>query len=634
MNSAPVFYIRLLLTALLVSLHPLTSVAIELHPALEQPKPNAATLRHTQTGDVIGFTGPHRTLAWLGIPFAKPPVGALRWRAPLPPTPWQGVRKAVEYGSSCLQSEGEGAQNLHGKFITLDEYRKTVTYTGSEDCLFLNIRSPRTTSGAGKGQPVMVWIHGGANITGSGAFDTSTLTAKENVVTVTINYRLGLFGYFTHDALRTGAGSAEDRSGNYGLLDQMRALQWVRANIAAFGGDPRNITIFGDSAGALDCLGLLVSPKAVGLFDRVIAMSGGTWTSSVDEVSRYTDDPSPGLTDSSAEILLRLLIRDGQATNRAGAKVVAAAMTPGAITDYLRAKTFADLDFALAAATADKPSSGGAPLIRDGAVIPQEGIAAALAKRDGYNRVPVLIGTTRDEDQPYVIADSRFVEQDAGPHGVEYRFKSISAFRMAVEYMSLSWNADGAQERAASLSAHQPGEIFAYQTAWDQWLPWPGPDREPRGAGHGSDVAFIFGFPAQTTLGDARWGGGVPAAAVPSYTAMSNAVMSYWAAFAASGNPGKGRHGELPEWKPWSNAAGAPKYLILDAPSRGGLRMSTAYTTKAGYLDKLAHDDRLPAQQSKCEFLATLVSFSSTVGRVITPADYNGFAGGACKKIH
>ncbi len=185
-----------------------------------------------------------------GIPYATPPTGELRWKRPLPPKSWTGVRPALEFAASCIQPSRVQPQ--------------------SEDCLYLNIWSPAASRNA----PVMVWIHGGGYLNGSGAmpyYDGGAL-ARLGAVVVTINYRLGVLGFLAHPQLSRE--SPEHVSGNYGLLDQIAALQWVRDNVAAFGGDPRNVTIFGESAGAGSVSCLLFSPLAKGLFHRAIAESG------------------------------------------------------------------------------------------------------------------------------------------------------------------------------------------------------------------------------------------------------------------------------------------------------------------------------------------------------------------------
>ena len=193
---------------------------------------------------------------FLGIPYAAPPVGDLRWRPPQPTAPWMGVRDATQFADHCPQSAGP----FGGASTT-------------EDCLYLNVYTPAGGWHKGQGHPVMVWIHGGALVIGeSDTYDPTKLVENEDVVVVTINYRLGILGYLAHQAL--SAESPEGVSGNYGFMDQQAALEWVQRNIKNFGGDPDNVTIFGESAGGLSVLTQLASPLAAGLFHRAIIESG------------------------------------------------------------------------------------------------------------------------------------------------------------------------------------------------------------------------------------------------------------------------------------------------------------------------------------------------------------------------
>jgi para-nitrobenzyl esterase len=202
-----------------------------------KPTADQQTLRHPPAGDVVGFVDKHSTYAWLGIPFAQPPLAALRWRAPQPLQPWQGTREALMHSEPCAQLQ---------VFSFGDEHATA----GSEDCLYLNIWAPQSsgepivqTQAAQpqkKGLPVMVWIHGGGNTLG---FSSSTeghhLAGEQQVVVVTLQYRLGVFGWFSHPALRSAAATPADASSNFGLLDLIAGLQWVHDNIRIIGGAAR-----------------------------------------------------------------------------------------------------------------------------------------------------------------------------------------------------------------------------------------------------------------------------------------------------------------------------------------------------------------------------------------------------------
>lgn len=207
----------------------------------------------TATGAVRGTGG--EVLAFKGIPYAAPPVGALRWRAPRPPAPWTGVRDATHFGDDCVQAP----------------WIVSSGQPTSEDCLTVNVWTPGL--GPGARRPVLVFVYGGAFIGGTGAYalyDGARL-AHDGAVVVSLNYRVGILGFLAHPML--SAESAEHASGNYGLLDQLAALRWVKANIAAFGGDPRRVTVFGESAGAVSIAMLLTSPLSHGLFERAIIQS-------------------------------------------------------------------------------------------------------------------------------------------------------------------------------------------------------------------------------------------------------------------------------------------------------------------------------------------------------------------------
>ncbi len=224
---------------------------------------STGTLRGTNAGSAIAFRG---------IPYARPPIGELRWRPPEPPLPWQGVREAVQPGSACTQRTSGLTPFFAPMARAYGSNFEQPPIRSSEDCLYLDVWTPEWP--VKRALPVMVWLHGGSNIVGSGTqsmYDGVSLT-RHGVLLVTLNYRLGVMGFFSHPELT--AESPHHSSGNYGLLDQLAALNWVKQNIAQFGGDPDNVTLFGESAGAIDATRLMTSPLAAGLFRRVISESG------------------------------------------------------------------------------------------------------------------------------------------------------------------------------------------------------------------------------------------------------------------------------------------------------------------------------------------------------------------------
>src|SRR5262245_37564688 len=235
----------------------LTLVSV-LRAAIPQPIATDAGLLSGTSASAPGV------LVFKGIPFAAAPVGDLRWRAPQPAAKWTGVRKADTFGNVCVQPKGVGRLN-----VSVD---LPGSPAASEDCLYLNVWT--SAQSASERRPVMVWIFGGAYAEGAGSspHNDGEALARKGAVVVTFNYRLGPFGFFSHPELTKESG--HNASGNQALMDAIAALKWVQANIAAFGGDPRNVTIFGESAGAAIAAGLVGSPRGAGLFHRAISESG------------------------------------------------------------------------------------------------------------------------------------------------------------------------------------------------------------------------------------------------------------------------------------------------------------------------------------------------------------------------
>ncbi|MEZ5572562.1 MAG: carboxylesterase family protein [Halioglobus sp.] len=290
-----------------------------------------SSARDTHSGPIVGAADADNTYAWLGIPFAAAPVGDLRWRAPRPVKPWQTVRETIAFREPCVQ--------LSGPLDGLPDDDRAVV--GSEDCLYLNVWAPRAHSSAGDDKlPVMFWIHGGGNTIGTAnTYPGNHLAGGEQVVVVTINYRLGFFGWMSHPALRGMDRDALDSSGNYANLDMIAALKWVQANIANFGGDPDNVTIFGESAGGRNVFALLASPLAKGLFHRAISQSGSVATTPRWRAENFRDDPQPGQTLSSREWLSSQLQNAGLATDPAGAKAIQATMSDHAVAEFMYARS-------------------------------------------------------------------------------------------------------------------------------------------------------------------------------------------------------------------------------------------------------------------------------------------------------
>jgi para-nitrobenzyl esterase len=541
------------------------------------------TERTTSSGTVIGFSEDNGSYVWLGIPYAKAPVGDLRWKAPEPAESWEGKWLALEAGPVCIQ-----ISSLLVDIPGIDYGEPT----GSEDCLFLNIWAPSDAL-AGDRLPVMVWIHGGGNSLGhGGSYSGRELADRYDVIVITFNYRLGPFGWFTHPALATG--DAYDDSGNYGTLDIIRVLTWVQDNIGNFGGDPNNVTVFGESSGAQNSLSMMISPEASGLFHKVIAQSGGIGTTAMKIGQNYIEDG--GHFQSGREVVNKLLIDDSKVPDRDAGIVWQNKMTDEEITTYLYSKS------SIKIMSMYNGGYGGMlswpQFLRDGMVFPDADPYELLADSAKYNEVPVMVGTNRDEMKLFMILNPEFVEIVSGiPIGA----KGVAYYELYSRYHSAAKKAD-IVDRLASLLADTPGqpEVFAYRFDWDEEPTILGVNMSLLlGAGHGTEIAFAFADFNQCI---------VPTLASVIHTPsnlsgrleLSDSMSSYWTEFAYSGSPGRGRNGTGVVWTEWDNTTGNDKYIIFDTSDGGGIRMSPDMIAMSDVKDQLVSEKGFTTQEQHC----------------------------------
>lgn len=571
---------------------------------------DSSLTRQTESGKVTGYTEDNGARVWMGVPFAEPPVGELRWKAPVPKAPWPKDKTylAMAAASMCPQFGdllGGVDPDLYG------------TYMGNEDCLYLNIYAPDDTTSP---LPVMVWIHGGGNVVGSGsAYDARKLAQLHKVVVVTFNYRLGPLGWFTHPALETG--DAFDDSGNYGTLDMVRALTWVRDNIAAFGGNPNNVTAFGESAGGRDTFSLLVCPPARGLFHKAVAQSGSLNTSPMYPAQNYVDDPTrPGHESSSREVLNKMLMADGLAASRDEAVSYQNAMTNAEISAYLRSKTPAELLNVYF--TGITQSLHDIQMFRDGVVFPDADPFDLIADTSTYNAVPFISGTNRDESKLFMCFEDEFVRVLAG---LPVHIKDKGYYERFNYYSSTAKFAV-AVDKVAAIMSRTPGQpgFYGYRFDWDE---------EPNlvavdvgflmGAAHGFEITFVFndfeGFiapqfsPLLYTNGNE-----------PGRQALADSMSSYWAQFAYSGTPGKGRSGTETQWKPWDNDG--DKFIVLDTPEDQGIFMSQDSPTVSMLYNQILTESGFTTRDQHCK---TYVEMAGITG-VWNDIDYANLGEEGC----
>jgi len=436
--------------------------------------------------------------AFLGVPYAAQPVGALRWRPPQAAPVWTEPRDAIRYGAACPQPEDK----LYGLTPPVQD----------EACLYLNVWAPAAATGAPL--PVMVWLHGGANRIGAGSipfYDGSRL-AKRGVVVVTINYRLGYLGFFAHDAL-----DAERSGGNLALMDQIHALQWVRRNIAQFGGDPGRITVFGESAGGADLLYLMASPSAQGLFHQAIVQSGGGWNQPV----------------TAKEMKQRV----SKSLAKAGVAATADA-------DVLRMLAPADL---IAALASDKALGFGP--FRDGVTVTEAPSAAFAAGRAA--KIPLVIGSNDWEGSLLKYFGTGLtgrIMTRVPPFTGWYAGRETTAVQR--EELMFGDIVFGAPARwiAATHSRHAPAFLykFSYVTSGNR-------GKVP-GAAHAAEISYVFDNVGVTPRSAAASG--------PEDRAMAAKVADCWAAFARTGSPAC----ELGKWDPYDPSS--DQVLLIDPNPR------------------------------------------------------------------
>jgi para-nitrobenzyl esterase len=504
-------------------------VATLVTPVADLPA-DAAAVVHTATGDVRGVNA-DQVRRYLGIPYAAPPVGQLRWKPPQAGRPWSGVRAANHSGPACAQGDEK-------------------TSTGSEDCLYVDVTAPKTTSRVGK--PVVVWFHGGGLSSGTGSeIDAARMVEQSGVIVVSVDFRLGIFGLFGLPGL---AGS-----GDFYLQDQQAALRWVRQNIGAFGGNPGNVTIAGQSGGAVAVCGQLTSPTAAGLFDRAVMQSG----------SCLLDWPDNGLAENQPAGSFWMPVGQIASRGTAAAKALNCPGTAGTQLVCLRRLSPAQV------------LAQNANFIAAGYGTPNLPLNPATALKAGlFNRVPVLAGHNRNEMLPiagiYEWAGAPITDY---PGKIGASFEPVQAAAVIRHYPAERYGSAGAAyytvisdrvficpqlETDRILAAQVP--TYTYEFSDEHAPPYiqTKPDY-PAGASHAAELMYLFDIAGKPVDIEQH-----PLSYTPAQRALAATMISYWAQFARTGNP---NDGGLPAWQ---RATPTSRILTL-APKPVGIGTTDAY---------------------------------------------------------
>ena len=508
----------------------------------------------SQSGNYLGIEAKD-LYVFRGIPYAEPPVGALRWRAPRDVEYLDAIIDASEFKNECVQPKDNSSI-----------FNRNLS-TGDEDCLYLNIYVPKNQNSLNKNKfPVMYWIHGGSNIWGAGSdYDFSNLAASQQVIVVTINYRLGLFGWFASPFFAETA-EGLDKSYNFGHLDIIKGLEWVNQNISSFGGDKNNVTIFGESAGGSNTLTMIASPLAEGLFHKAISQSG--------YVSSYSAEYAESISELSSKNIFAEDIKYLTDSNE--------------IVDYLQGLTQTEV-YEKYIATAEKYVYPITPItIRDGIVIPKEGVYKALEKTDP--NLAVVAGTNKDEMNYWFVYSEYFYDTSFEIRRTLKR--SEANLRSWNKYRSAIWRYRGAEEPLRRMSKSNDN-LYSYRLDWDEEDDGIFGDYSLFvGAAHGIDIPFIANsfdmeqipwyiknilFPESTAEGR---------------DALSALMMRYWGNIAKYGDPNV----FVPQkWEKFT--ASDNQMIILDNPQDPNFGMVTNPVMPKTLLKEIESDSALEIEE-------------------------------------
>ena len=522
-----------------------------------------------------------RVLYWDDIPYAEPPINELRWKAPRKITDSTNLILPKEHNFCVQRPSSLGGPGGDGLMV------------GTEDCLYLDVSAP--IRNRNELLPVMFWIHGGGNTSGlKDLYDFNKMIRRHNVIVVRINYRLGPFGWFTHPSIQDFQTDL-DKTSNFGTLDIIAALHWVKENIALFGGDPDNVTIFGESAGGHNVLSLLVSDRSKGLFHKAISMSG--YTTSISPKDAYIqNDKSSTSSHTSSEIVKKIIKelpnKKETYSNEEIRDILLSLSTQEFFQHYANRETYEEIPL----------------LTSDNVVIPEAGLRASLFNKDIVNKVPTIAGSNRDEVKLWLATAEYFVELDFSAVGSilsipNVKLKDEDAFEAFNYYRSSAWKIRGVDIPLKGLHESGNSNLYAYRYDWDDHRRFVVADfKKLIGAAHATEIPLL--------AGNAKLVGGYPLSdliypAGRSKLFTSRNMMRFWTNFAKSGEPGKSSNSVYWNSVVKNNEFGS-SYLVID--DKRNLKIKDDVQTFESLSKELYEDTRVN-ELEKCVILLQMFTF-------------------------
>ena len=534
------------------------------------------------TGAVIKNKNDNKIFAYLGIPFAKPPVGELRWKAPRD-TEFQGQLSANINPNRCVQISNfyDSIDGISGGEII-----------GEEDCLYLNIYISEKALKSKKKLPVMFWIHGGGNTWGysaSNLFVSGDFVLDHEIVLVTTNYRLGPFGWFKHDGLNYNSDNDLDKSANFGTLDLVKSLEWVRKHIGLFNGDEKNITIFGESAGGRNVISLMSAPQSKNLFERGIAQSGYLGSDTLDFAINDERSGSKGF----------LIAKLKEKTNLTDEEINKKILDKNFVNEFLLNLTSDEI---IRYYRVDEDTEGliDVPnVLPDDIVIPNKGIYGVFRDGEMHDK-PMIFGTTRDEDKLFMFMNDTFVKRPLNflswiSNDLSFIVtpKDRNYYDIYAKYMALSWRHGAVVLPSRFMSNNKLSKVYAYRFDWDEQPSYFGIDLPVLlGAAHAMEIPFVF--KNASLLGESD-----DYISSIMYDkdnrqvdlALSDEIGEYWVNFAYDGNPNKFPYDKSTKWLNWDSKNDIERFIVLDTSNDKGIAMFNNTDSADSILQGLASEN-------------------------------------------